>query len=39
MMGVVGTHVPALLAMREHTVRAKSMNVHPTLVEIKALAQ
>jgi hypothetical protein len=37
MMVVVGTPVPALQAMREQTVRAKSMSVCQTLVKTKAL--
>ena len=38
MMVMVGTAVPALQAMREQTVRVKSMNVCQTLVKTKALA-
>ena len=37
-MVMVGTAVPALQAMRERTVRMKSMNVCQTLVKTKALA-
>ena len=37
-MVMVGTAVPALQAMREQTVRMKSMNVFQTLVKTKALA-